>query len=91
MVPGITPSALGVGEPSLSSLPFSIASPKAKIPVLQKLYSHAMPTKAAGDRFKMHSCMQTFMSCPMSQPAKIRRDEERRKRAPALLRRNGEV
>lgn len=79
MIPGITPAALGVTPTAHSSMPFPIASTSASLPTIQQLFSHACPTKAAGERYRMHSCMATFMSCPMSTSARARRDDERRR------------
>ncbi|MBW0493406.1 hypothetical protein O181_033121 [Austropuccinia psidii MF-1] len=80
MIPGITHQSLGLSKPqSLSIMPFPIASQNSKLPVFQSLFSHACPTKAAGDRLRMFSCMSVFLNCQLSAMAKVKRDEERKR------------
>ncbi|KAI8449385.1 RNA exonuclease 4 [Phakopsora pachyrhizi] len=82
MIPGITHESLGVERPKPTSiLPFSIESQSSKLPIFQSLFSHACPTKAGGDRLRMFSCMSVFLTCQLSQWAKVKRDEERKQNA----------
>ncbi|WAQ85249.1 hypothetical protein PtA15_5A823 [Puccinia triticina] len=80
MIPGITNELLGIPKPSSPSImPFPLASNKSQLPILQSLFSHACPTKAGGDRLRMFSCFNVFLTCPLSAMAKVKRDEERKK------------
>lgn len=82
MIPGITPPTLGVPSPSLSAnLPFSLSTSSSKLPVFQSLFSHACPTKAPGEKNKMHSCYQAFTSCPLTGGEKDRREKARKESA----------
>lgn len=92
MVPGITPPTLGIPQPALSAnLPFSLALPPAVagaetaaptslLPVFQSLFSHACPTRAPGEKNKMHSCYQAFTNCPLTGGEKERRERARKER-----------
>jgi RNA exonuclease 1 len=94
MVPGITPLSLGVPQPSYSAnLPFALAVPPpsageaeaaSQLPVFQSLFSHACPTKAPGDKNKMHSCYQAFTTCPLTGGEKDRREKARKERKSGL-------
>lgn len=84
MLPGVTPSTLGIASPSLSAnLPFSLlhtdpSFPESQLPIFQKLFSHACPTKAPGERGRMHSCWQAFTNCPLTGGEKTRREKSRK-------------
>ncbi|KAI9621430.1 hypothetical protein H4Q26_015732 [Puccinia striiformis f. sp. tritici PST-130] len=80
MIPGITNELLGITKPDNTSImPFSLASKNSQLPTLQSLFSHACPTKAGGDRLRMFSCFNVFLTCPLSAMAKVKRDEDRKK------------
>ncbi|KAI9630263.1 hypothetical protein KEM48_014191 [Puccinia striiformis f. sp. tritici PST-130] len=77
MIPGITNELLGITKPDNTSImPFSLASKNSQLPTLQSLFSHACPTKAGGDRLRMFSCFNVFLTCPLSAMAKVKRDED---------------
>ncbi|KAL8279273.1 hypothetical protein RQP46_008310 [Phenoliferia psychrophenolica] len=85
MIPGITPSTLGVPSPSLASnMPFGLTTPSAttpdasSLPIFQSLFSHACPTKAPGERNRMHSCYQAFTTTPLTGGEKDRREKARK-------------
>ncbi|KAK4704396.1 RNA exonuclease, partial [Phenoliferia sp. Uapishka_3] len=79
MIPGITPATLGVASPSLASnMPFGLASTTSQLPVFQTLFSHACPTKAPGERNRMHSCYQAFTTTPLTGGEKDRREKARK-------------
>ncbi|KAK4046506.1 para-aminobenzoate synthase, (PABA) [Microbotryomycetes sp. JL201] len=87
MAPGITATTLGVEQPPLSAnLPFSLAasasaqsaSAASQLPVFQRLFSHACPTRAPGDRYKLHSAYQHFINCPLTGGEKERRERARK-------------
>ena len=88
MIPGILPSTLGVPAPSLAAnMPFSLAISPAtleaeastsQLPIFQSLFSHACPTKAPGEKNKMHSCYQAFTTCPLTGNEKTRREKARK-------------
>ncbi|BGP19018.1 hypothetical protein JCM10213_009273 [Rhodosporidiobolus nylandii] len=85
MIPGILSPDLGVSQPPLSTnLPFALL-PSAdglasKLPIFQSLFSHACPTRAPGEKNKMHSCYQSFTTCPLTGAEKDRREKARKER-----------
>ncbi|GEM09292.1 RNA exonuclease 1 [Rhodotorula toruloides] len=84
MAPGILTTDLGIPQPPLSAnIPFPLA-PSAdlvsKLPVFQTLFSHACPTKAPGEKNRMHSPYQHFTTCPMTGAEKDRRQKARKER-----------
>ncbi|PLW05230.1 hypothetical protein PCANC_27595 [Puccinia coronata f. sp. avenae] len=80
MIPGITNELLGISKPDNTSImPFPLASQTSQLPIFQSLFSHACPTRAGGDRLRMFSCFNVFLTCPLSAMAKVKRDEERKK------------
>lgn len=85
MVPGILPPDLGIAQPPLATnLPFGLSPPSeglvSKLPVFQSLFSHACPTRAPGERNRMHSPYQHFTSCPLTSSEKDRREKARKER-----------
>jgi RNA exonuclease 1 len=60
-------------------MPTSVPPSVPKLPFLSK-FMHACPTKAPGDKNRMHSVMSAFVSCPVSGEEKRRRMAERIKR-----------
>ncbi|GAA6060288.1 hypothetical protein JCM10212_002929 [Sporobolomyces blumeae] len=91
MVPGVTSTTLGIPQPPLSTnMPFSLTPPigsdlgPSKLPVFQKLFSHACPTKAPGEKNRMHSCYQMFTTCPLTSGEKDRREKARKQRGQQL-------
>lgn len=103
MAPGITAPTLGIPQPAYSAnLPFGLALPAPStsaegettastslLPIFQSLFSHACPTRAPGEKNKMHSCYQAFTNCPLTGGEKDRREKARKEREleQALLRR----
>lgn len=81
-VPGITADLLGVPQLLASaSLPFPLApAPTTRIPILSTLFSHAMPTKAPGDRYKLHSTWQGLINSDVTGTEKDRREKERKEK-----------
>ncbi|GAA5871082.1 hypothetical protein JCM16303_001683 [Sporobolomyces ruberrimus] len=95
MIPGIIPTTLGIPQPSLSTnLPFSLVSPLSSaggdqelenhLPVFSKMFSHACPTKAPGEKNRMHSGYQSFTTCPLTSGEKDRREKARKERGQKL-------
>lgn len=98
MIPGITPNTLGLSQPSLSTnLPFSLIPPprlstseggdkalKNELPIFRQLFSHACPTKAPGEKNRMHSGYQSFTNCPLTSGEKDRREKLRKERGQLL-------
>lgn len=93
MVPGITAPTLGVPQPAYSAnLPFGLAlppptagegeqaAPTSLLPIFQSLFSHACPTRAPGEKNKMHSGYQAFINCPLTGGEKDRREKARKER-----------
>lgn len=82
MIPGITAPTLGVPAPSLSAnLPFALTPPAdspSQLPTFQTLFSHACPTKAPGEKNRMHSCYQAFTTTPLTGGEKERREKARK-------------
>lgn len=85
MIPGITPPTLGIPTPSLAAnMPFALTLPaetESQLPIFQSLFSHACPTKAPGEKNKMHSCYQAFTTCPLTGGEKERREKARKESA----------
>ncbi|KAJ2920031.1 hypothetical protein MD484_g489, partial [Candolleomyces efflorescens] len=91
MVPGLTNQLLSLppiptSATSNPNLPLSIPlhSPAttgtaAAIPFVATTFSHACPTRAPGDQYRMHSVLSTFFSCPISSEEKRRRVNQRLK------------
>ncbi|GAA5901980.1 RNA exonuclease [Sporobolomyces salmoneus] len=97
MIPGILPSTLGLPQPPLSTnLPFSLLPATSTLlnpadqdlvnhlPVFSKLFSHACPTKAPGEKNRMHSGYQSFTTCPLTSGEKDRREKMRKERGQQL-------
>lgn len=84
MIPGITPPTLGVPQPAYSAnLPFALSPPvdsTSQLPVFQSLFSHACPTRAPGEKNRMHSGYQAFTNCPLTGGEKERREKARKER-----------
>ncbi|SGY70184.1 BQ5605_C004g03117 [Microbotryum silenes-dioicae] len=81
MIPGITSSTLGIPQPPTSAnLPFALSPPAtpSQLPIFQTLFSHACPTKAPGDKYKLHSCYQHFINCSLTGGEKDRREKARK-------------
>ena len=82
MIPGITAPILGIPAPSLAAnMPFALTLPaeaESQLPIFQSLFSHACPTKAPGEKNKMHSCYQAFTTCPLTGGEKDRREKARK-------------
>ncbi|GAA5954462.1 hypothetical protein JCM8115_004597 [Rhodotorula mucilaginosa] len=89
MVPGILPPDLGIAQPPVATnLPFGLSPTSeglvSKLPVFQSLFSHACPTKAPGERNRMHSPYQAFTTCPLTSAEKERREKARKERGQQL-------
>ncbi|TNY23327.1 ribonuclease H [Rhodotorula diobovata] len=85
MAPGILAPDLGIAQPPLSTnLPFALRPASeglsCKVSVMQSLFSHACPTKAPGERNRMHSAYQSFTTCPLTGAEKDRREKARKER-----------
>lgn len=84
MLPGVTPSTLGIPAPSIAAnMPFGLqvmdpTTSTSQLPIFQSLFSHACPTKAPGEKNKMHSCYQAFTTCPLTGGEKTRREQARK-------------
>jgi len=82
MIPGVTPQTLGLPTLPLSAnLPFALSPPadaSSSVPVFQSLFSHACPTKAPGEKNRMHSCYQAFTTTPLTGGEKDRREKARK-------------
>lgn len=84
MLPGLTTESFGVPPPpGRPTMPFEMRAADGRaseLPIMQQLFSHACPTQAPGDKLKMHSCYQHFVSCPLTAGEKARRHEARKER-----------
>ncbi|GAA5898716.1 hypothetical protein JCM8208_004739 [Rhodotorula glutinis] len=88
MAPGILAPDLGIAQPPVSTnLPFALRPSSdglsCKVSVMQALFSHACPTKAPGERNRMHSPYQSFTTCPLTGAEKDRRERARKERGQA--------
>lgn len=91
LIPGISPEILSLPPLPTSAtanpnLPLSIpllpptlqaASSAANIPFIASTFSHACPTRAPGDQFRMHSVLSSFFTGPISGEEKKRRLEQK--------------
>ncbi|BGP37396.1 hypothetical protein JCM10450v2_001305 [Rhodotorula kratochvilovae] len=85
MAPGILAPDLGIAQPPVSTnLPFALRPASeglsSKLTVMQSLFSHACPTKAPGERNRMHSAYQSFTTCLLTGAEKERREKARKER-----------
>ncbi|GAA6034983.1 hypothetical protein JCM8097_002129 [Rhodosporidiobolus ruineniae] len=85
MIPGILSTDLGIAQLSLSTnLPFGLLPSSegltSKLPIFQSTFSHACPTRAPGEKNKMHSCYQSFTTVPLTGAEKDRREKARKER-----------
>ncbi|GAA6010894.1 hypothetical protein JCM11491_004588 [Sporobolomyces phaffii] len=55
-----------------------------QVPTFAKLFSHACPTKAPGEKNRMHSGYQSFTTCPLTAGEKDRREKARKERGQKL-------
>jgi RNA exonuclease 1 len=83
--PGVTPQLLGIDKPSPETcMPqpasSSTSADNCKCPIFPKLFTHYCPTKAPGDRYRLHSCMQTMLTAPVPPKDKEVKDRERQRR-----------
>ncbi|KAG6899153.1 hypothetical protein C0993_000227 [Termitomyces sp. T159_Od127] len=91
LIPGLTSEVLSLPPIPTSAtvnpnIPLSIpllprtpdAGPPPNVPFIAATFSHACPTRAPGDQFRMHSVLGTFFQGPVS-------GEERNKRATMRL------
>jgi RNA exonuclease 1 len=82
LIPGLTLPLVDLPVPAKSgntNMPSSVPPSVPKLPFLSR-FMHACPTKAPGDKYRMHSVMSSFVSCSVSGEEKKRRMEERIKR-----------
>lgn len=83
LIQGIEPPTLGLPSTSTLSdnLPQSLLPglPKSSLPLFQKLFSHYCPTRAPGDRIKLHSVVQALLNAPIPAGEKQKRDQSRQK------------
>ena len=91
LIPGISPEILSLPPLPTSAtanpnLPLSIpllpptlqdASSAANIPFIASTFSHACPTRAPGDQYRMHSVLSSFFTGPMSGEEKKKRLEQK--------------
>ena len=68
----LTPTAQPQTLNGVSSVLEGVKAASA-IPFVATTFSHACPTRAPGDQYRMHSVLSTFFSCPVSAEEKRRR------------------
>ncbi|KZT50721.1 hypothetical protein CALCODRAFT_461393 [Calocera cornea HHB12733] len=84
-IPGILASDLGLSKPSPSAPAMPLELPRlplpapasTQLPVLHTLFSHACPTRAPGEQYKMHSFIAQFLQCPLAGDEAKTRHEQR--------------
>ncbi|ODO08344.1 hypothetical protein L198_00069 [Cryptococcus wingfieldii CBS 7118] len=83
LIPGLLPEHLGLDpEVTHSSMPFPITSPSAPldqvslIPALSTLFTYGCPTRAPGDKTRMHSPINQLLMSPMSDAVKKQKEDE---------------
>ena len=69
-----------VADPSSASSSDDSSRLVNHLPVFAKLFSHACPTKAPGEKNRMHSGYQNFTTCPLTSGEKDRREKARKER-----------
>jgi RNA exonuclease 1 len=83
-VPGLTPEHLSLPPLPTSAtenphMPLAIPDPTddCVLPFVSQTFSHACPTRAPGDAFRMHSIMSEFFTGPVVGEEKKRRQDAR--------------
>ncbi|WVQ77877.1 hypothetical protein IAR50_007580 [Cryptococcus sp. DSM 104548] len=83
LIPGLLPEHLGLDpEVTKSSMPFPITSPSALldqvslIPALSSLFTYGCPTRAPGDKSRMHSPINQLLMSPMTDAVKKQKEDE---------------
>ncbi|WWC87181.1 uncharacterized protein L201_002067 [Kwoniella dendrophila CBS 6074] len=92
-VPGLLPSHLGLDQiPTISCMPFSTTPPttegssslpKARVPIIPKLFTYACPTKAPGDDRKLHSVLNSLLMSPIPDSHRKQKEKEAKQLAEA--------
>ncbi|KAF7305777.1 Ribonuclease H [Mycena chlorophos] len=76
LVPGLTADLLNLpplptsatSNPNIPlAIPLPTADSPAKLPFVASTYSHACPTRAPGDQYRMHSILTSFFQSPVTQ------------------------
>ncbi|EOQ98650.1 hypothetical protein E3P92_02962 [Wallemia ichthyophaga] len=79
MIPGITFSCLGIDNPQLNApqpFPLSPSNPSENLlPIINSLYSHALPVRAPGDAQRLYSPAQHILNSPIPPPEKARQQK----------------
>ncbi|OXG10615.1 RNA exonuclease 1 [Cryptococcus neoformans Tu401-1] len=92
-VPGLLPTHLGLSSDITSaSMPFAINSipadgdilgrlegPAQKVPAIASLFTYGCPTRAPGDKLRMHSAINQLLMCPIQEHIRRKREAEREK------------
>ncbi|KIR50845.1 RNA exonuclease 1 [Cryptococcus gattii Ru294] len=92
-VPGLLPTHLGLSSEITSvSMPFAISSisadedildregePNQKVPAIASLFTYGCPTRAPGDKLRMHSAINQLLMCPIPEHVKRKREAEKEK------------
>lgn len=83
-------NVLGVGREQLDlpdtavdqhpAYPITIPSTSQALPSLHTLFSHACPSRAPGDQYKLHSVMHEFLQTPLLVEERTKQKKERTKR-----------
>jgi RNA exonuclease 1 len=87
-IPGITPASLGIPTPPLGHnmpcplVPDPVQPPETSLPVFHSLFSHYCPTRAPGDKYRLHSCLQNLTTAPLPPAEKTKRQRDRVNRTP---------
>ncbi|KAG8889377.1 hypothetical protein FRB98_004470 [Tulasnella sp. 332] len=63
-----------------SAYPITVPSTSQALPSLHTLFSHACPSRAPGDQYKLHSVLHEFLQTPLLADEKMKQKKERAKR-----------
>ncbi|EJU05931.1 hypothetical protein DACRYDRAFT_60431 [Dacryopinax primogenitus] len=84
-IPGIEASDIGLPAPihSEPAMPLELprlrppSSAESRLPILHSLFSHACPTRAPGEQYKLHSFIAHFMQSPLTPEEARKRHKQR--------------
>lgn len=94
LIPGLLPSHLGILDiPVSANMPFPINPlmisttlplPPNQVPVLCKMFTYGLPTRAPGDSKRLFSVMGTLLQSPLPDEVRKANGKEARRLASAL-------
>lgn len=77
---GVTREHLGIPETTAdanAAYPITIPSTSTSLPSLHTLFSHACPSRAPGDQYRLHSVLHEFLTTPLLAEERTKLKKER--------------